>query len=249
MPDDSTARFSSRADVYDSARPSYPASAIDEVLRGLGSSPRMADIGAGTGIASRLLAARGCHVIAIEPNEAMRASGEARHDPKIEWQHGTGESTGLAEASVDGVVCAQAFHWLDGPAAIREFMRILRPGGRMSLMWNVHDASDPAMAAYRTLMLQHATDPPTSPWNRDMNDLLASASALELAITRHANTQRVDYDGLVNRALSSSYVPREGDAHESLMRGLRALYDTYADDDGLILRYETSVYCAERSCL
>src|SRR5262245_7940094 len=90
---DPIGRFTDRVADYVKHRPSYPAAAIDAMLRGLGDPTRLtaADLGAGTGIASRLLANRGLRVIAIEPNPAMRAA--ASPHPRVEWREGTGEST------------------------------------------------------------------------------------------------------------------------------------------------------------
>ncbi|MBV9438785.1 MAG: class I SAM-dependent methyltransferase, partial [Candidatus Eremiobacteraeota bacterium] len=120
-----TARFTKRADAYAAGRPSYPPAAIDALLDGLGdpSAVVAVDLGAGTGISSRLLAERGAQVLAVEPNAAMRAAAE-RH-PRVEWIDGTAEQTGLAEASVDLVAAFQAFHWFHAPVALREAIRIL----------------------------------------------------------------------------------------------------------------------------
>ncbi len=108
-------------------------------------------MGAGTGICSRLLADRGARVLAIEPNDAMRAAAEDH--PRVEWQRGTAERTGLEDSGVDLVVCAQAFHWFEPQAALQEFHRILRPGGRLALIWNKRDNSDPFTAGYRQAIL------------------------------------------------------------------------------------------------
>src|SRR4051812_29902068 len=129
-----TERFSDRARDYVRFRPSYPSEAIDEVLRGLPAGIVCADVGAGTGISARLVADRGVKVIAVEPNAAMR--GAATPHELVEWRAGTAEATGLGTAAVDLVVCAQAFHWFDPARALEEFHRILRPGGRVALMWN-----------------------------------------------------------------------------------------------------------------
>src|SRR5262245_49009958 len=93
---DPTGRFTQRADDYAVYRPTYPAAAIDAILDGLGAPARLvaADVGAGTGIASRLLAERGVRVLAVEPNAAMRAVAAAH--PRVEAHVGTAEATGLA---------------------------------------------------------------------------------------------------------------------------------------------------------
>ena len=84
-----------------------------------------ADLGAGTGISSRLLAERGAHVLAIEPNQAMREAAEPH--PHVEWVAARRNATGLHEASVDLVTAFQAFHWFDHAEGAREIVRILRP--------------------------------------------------------------------------------------------------------------------------
>src|SRR5262245_47354984 len=133
---DSVERFSDRADDYVRYRPGYPAEAISAILDGLGSSEhvRAADVGAGTGISARLLGDRGVHGIAVEPGEEMRRAASSH--PRVQWTGGTAEATGLQSASVDLVLCAQSFHWFRPFPALTEFTRILRPGGRLALMWN-----------------------------------------------------------------------------------------------------------------
>src|SRR5262249_15013557 len=133
---------------YRRHRPDYPAASIDAVLEGLGAPASIvaADVGAGTGISSQLLAARGVRVLAIEPNEAMRAAGE-RH-ARIEWREGTAEHTGLEAGSVSLVLSAQAFHWFRPAESLAEFHRVLAPRGRLALMWNTRDRLDPLTLGY-----------------------------------------------------------------------------------------------------
>jgi ubiquinone/menaquinone biosynthesis C-methylase UbiE len=134
-------RFSNRAEDYAKYRPSYPTAAIDQILAGL-DQPVAADIGAGTGISARLLADRGAKKVwAIEPNSAMYAV--AKPHPHVEFQQGSAEQTGLASQSVDLITCCQAFHWFEPIATLAEFHRILQPAGRLALMWNERDQTDP----------------------------------------------------------------------------------------------------------
>jgi ubiquinone/menaquinone biosynthesis C-methylase UbiE len=88
----------------------------------------VADVGPGTGIFTRLLLETGARVIGIEPNGPMRAAAERRilGEPRFESKNGRAEATGLADASVDLVTAAQAFHWFEPSAARAEFVRILR---------------------------------------------------------------------------------------------------------------------------
>src|SRR5689334_8771077 len=94
-----TCRFFDRAGDYARYRPGYPGAAIDAVLEGLPKACTVADVAAGTGILSRLVAARGARVLAVEPNAAMRAA--AAPHPGVVWSDGTAEATGLPDGSVD----------------------------------------------------------------------------------------------------------------------------------------------------
>lgn len=148
-------RFSERAEDYAKYRPSYPAAAIDIILEGVCSSPSPligVDMGAGTGISSRQLAERGVHVLAIEPDLAMRQA--AILHPLVEFCEGTAEATNLPAASVDLVTCFQSFHWFDPRQSLQEFRRILRASGRLALVWSFGDKSDKFTADYMRLVSQ-----------------------------------------------------------------------------------------------
>jgi len=242
---DRLTRFSDRAGDYARHRPSYPTAALDALLQDLPTTARFAaDIGAGTGISSRLLADRGFEVIAIEPNAAMRASAEPH--PRITWHDATGESTGLPDHSLNLVLCAQAFHWLNPHAALAEFRRILKPGGRIALIWNIHDESWPASRTFKSIMVTNATEPPTSPWFLAVGEPLTRDPALVNArIVRVSNEQTHDLEGLIGRATSASYAPKEGPSHDAMIRQLTALFDQHQHSGRITLRYVTEVHLAE----
>ena len=129
--------FTALADSYARYRPGY-APFVLEAFLSLGERERLcADVGAGTGIWSRQLAARGVRVIAVEPNDAMRDEGRKLNGAlPIEWNKGCAEATNLPDASCDMVCMASAFHWPNFDAAITEFHRILKPGGLFMALWN-----------------------------------------------------------------------------------------------------------------
>ena len=145
-------RFSDRAADYAKYRPSYPDEAIAILLEGLGNPSQLvaADIGAGTGISSRLLAQRGLRVIAIEPNEAMREA--ASPHPLVELGDGSAEVTNIPDASLDLVTCFQAFHWFNPEPTLVEFHRILKPTGRLAVVWNDRDRNDELTQGYSCLV-------------------------------------------------------------------------------------------------
>lgn len=255
------ARFSDRVGDYARHRPSYPQEAIQAVLAGLNVGPGFTavDVGAGTGISTRLLAERvfpaGGRVVAIEPNEAMREQGTASSDSRIEWMGTSGEQTGLPDRSADLVLCAQAFHWLDGPAALDEFARILKPGGRAALLWNVQDTTDEFTAGYNRALRTHAVDEPRSPTY--ISDPDGSYCGLPGILRDHRGfssyahfelrgDQTLDMEGLLGRALSASYAPKSGPGYESLKRTLAELFREYQVNGRVRLRYSVRLHRAER---
>ncbi|WP_432482190.1 class I SAM-dependent methyltransferase [Kineococcus esterisolvens] len=130
--------FGAAAAVYERARPGYPAGALDWVLPP--GARRVLDLGAGTGKLTRLLVARGLEVVAVEPTPGMREQFAAVL-PDVEVLDGTAEDVPLPDGSVDAVVMAQAWHWVDPERAAPEVARVLRPGGWLGLLWNVRDPS------------------------------------------------------------------------------------------------------------
>jgi SAM-dependent methyltransferase len=205
----------------------------------------VADVGAGTGISSRLLADRGVKVLAIEPNPAMREAAAAH--PRVEWREGTGEATGLPAASVDLVLVAQAFHWFRQREAIRELHRVLRPGGRLTLMWNHRDHRDPLSAGYIEAI--HAVNGEHPAERRHVDEGVIEGEGLFTPPTLRTFPfeQVLDRQGLIGRAVSASYVPKEGPAFERLRRLLIDLYERHRDEWGFVrLRYVTKLYRATR---
>lgn len=246
-----TERFSERASAYARGRPGYPREAIAWLGAGLQGEGVAADVGAGTGHSTLPLVealGAGWRLIALEPNRAMREAG-ASH-PRIEWRDGTGEATGLDDSSCDLIVCAQAFHWLDHARAITEFRRALRDTGRVALVWNTHKTDLPEMAAYKAIMMRHATEPPSSPscsgWNASNIDALRESELFgEVESRTFTHEQRLTLEGLVDRALSSSYMPSVEQGQAKVRDDLSSYFDRFASDGRVTLTYDCVVHKAE----
>ena len=127
--------FGAAADAYARARPGYPQDAVRFLVPRPG---RVLDLGAGTGKFSAALLAAGHEVVAVEPSTRMLAQLRTAL-PGVEAHEGSAEATGLPDASVDAVVVAQAWHWVDPARAVPEVARVLRPGGTLGLVWNLRD--------------------------------------------------------------------------------------------------------------
>jgi ubiquinone/menaquinone biosynthesis C-methylase UbiE len=128
--------FGAIADDYDRLRPRPREAAVDWLLP---VPCRVAvDVGAGTGLLSRALAGKVERVVAVEPDERMRAVLRAR-SPGAEVMAGRGEAIPLPDASADGVFVSSAWHWMDPDLAVPEIARVLRDGGRFGVIWTTRD--------------------------------------------------------------------------------------------------------------
>src|SRR5436305_1567703 len=135
--------FGVAADLYDEMRPTYPP---DAVRWAVGERPcRVVDLGAGTGILTRVLRALGHDVVPVEPDPAMRDRLD-RATPGLSALAGDAEGIPLPDGSVDAVLAGQAYHWFDPEPAHREIARVLAPGGVFAPLWNVRDESVPWLA-------------------------------------------------------------------------------------------------------
>ena len=130
--------FGDVADEYDRLRSGPSPEALDWLLPA--GAVDVLEIGAGTGILTRLLVERVAHVTAVEPDDRMRAILEAAEVP-AEIRAGHAEDLPATSASVDVVIAQSAWHWVDEERAVPEVARVLRPGGRLSLVWSGPDRS------------------------------------------------------------------------------------------------------------
>jgi SAM-dependent methyltransferase len=247
-----TERFGDRVADYVRYRPDYPPALLDWLRAELGmtSSWRVADIGAGTGISSQMFLDAGHAVIAVEPNAAMRGAAVARlrDNPRFRAVDGRSDATGLADASIDLVTVAQAFHWFDPQAARKEFHRIMRPRGLAAIWWNSRRLTGtPFLEGYEALLQRYGTDyAKVAERCADDAGMRAWFGDGLRGAARFDHRQRLDFDGLRGRLLSSSYTPKVGDPnHEPMLRALRELFDATAVDGTVSMDYDTRIFAGE----
>jgi SAM-dependent methyltransferase len=193
--------FARSAEAYERGRPDYPPEAIAYLARELDLRPArvVVDLAAGTGKLTRPLARLGCEVIAVEPLDEMRAAiGDAARALA-----GTAEAIPVGDDSADAVTVAQAFHWFNGPVALAEIERVLRPGGGLALVWNRRPVETSELhAAIAEIIEPHRGDAPAhrgGAWRE-------AFAGRELSEWTFAFAQHMDVDQLVDRVASMSFV-------------------------------------------
>jgi len=232
---------------YERVRPSYPTRALAVLADALDlkTGQRVADLGAGTGKFTRLLALTGAKVVAVEPVAAMRER-LTEILPQVAAVAGVAEATGLPDASVDAVVAAQAWHWFDGPAALTEIERVTGPNGRLGLVWNTLDASVPWVAEYSRIYQAWRTDEVPVHTDGAWRATFEGRRGWKALNSAHvANPYVTDREGVLGQALTSSRISTLGDAaREEIRRELLSVLDRYPDTRGerIEIPYVTDVY-------
>ena len=226
-------RFSGRTADYARYRPRYPVALIPLLRFELDLSPSwtVADIGSGTGLSTELFLEFGCEVLGVEPNAEMREVAVASlPHPRFRSVAGRAEATTLPSCSIDLVAAGQAFHWFDPGLAGGEFRRILRPPGRVALVWNTRRLDgNPFLREYETLLLRFGTDYERVRHDTRREDLLNRFFAGPLARRTLPNEQSLDREGLRGRLLSCSYTPDESDpARGEMLTEADALFDRHS---------------------
>ncbi len=244
-------RFTSRVADYVKYRPSYPEAYLDYLANevSLSLDSIVADIGAGTGILSKLLAPRVKTVIAIEPNAEMRraAAEYCKDAPNVVIIDGSAEATTLPNASVDFITAAQAFHWFRLDEAKLEFRRVLKPDGKAALVWNVRDIATPFGQEYESLVKQHCLNYLGSGGGSTENlayRLLFKNGEYDYRI--FPNDRGIDLETLIGYSLSTSYAPNKGDEnYPGFIKDLMALFERFATGGSLLLSMTTHSYVGE----
>lgn len=244
---DTTKRFGDRVDDYIKYRPSYPLEIVRILEREANIAPnetRVCDIGSGTGISAELFLREGYEVVGVEPNAPMREASVrllAKY-PKFRAIDGTAEDTKQTNASFGLVIAAQAFHWFDGAHARTEVARILEPKGTCALVWNLRRSEGAFLEAYEDALLRWATDYAKVRHENVEGEPIEKFFRGPHVFRSVPNHQDFDLEGLLGRALSSSYVPKSGANHDALMNALREMFARHQKNGRVRFDYDTKMW-------
>lgn len=199
--------FERAADDYERARPTFPPEAVAFLADRLDLRPgrTVLDLAAGTGKLTRLLAATGADVIAVEPIRAMREK-LLKTTPAARVLEGLAEAIPLAEQSVDAATVAQAFHWFDRERAYHELARVLRPGGGLALVWNTRDRSHPLQVSLEAILKPYRDAAVARDWDAEYDAAARKELFSEWEEWRFAWAQPFDRGLLTARIASTSFV-------------------------------------------
>ena len=257
------------AAAYERGRPGYPAEAVAELVRVLGVVPgaTVLDLAAGTGKLTRQLLETGATLVAVEPAAAMRArlaqavTGEAvvgaglgraagRSGPGVLVVGGTAEAIPVRGGALDAVTVGQAFHWFDPARALAELGRVLRPGGRLGLIWNVRDESRPWVAEITAILDRHAGEAPRHRGGRWRAAFDAADGFTPLTRATFSHVHQLDRAAVLDRFASISFIAALPEADRARVLDeigrVLAAEPSLAGRDRIGLPYRTDLWWCER---
>ena len=243
-------KFDGMGNIYAKFRPNYPQVFIDYLFANFGitNDSIFADIGAGTGILTKQLLEKKVKVYAVEPNDDMRKVAEANLSSFSNFilVNGTAENTTLADNSIDIITVAQAFHWFDKQKFKAECQRILKPLGKVVLVWNSRDSASDLVMQNDLINRKYCPDFKGFSGNRrgksseeDFSDFF-SGKYIEKIFD---NPLKFTEQSFIGRNLSASYALKEFDTHyNSYVHELKKLFDKYSKNGTLIMPNLTRCY-------
>ena len=243
-------RFTNKADLYKNFRPSYPQELVDYLYSQVGftKDSKIADIGSGTGIFSRLLIERGSFVYCVEPNEDMRrtAKVELPEYHNFVSVNASAENTRLPDKNVDFITVAQAVHWFDMNKFKIECQRILKPGGMAVLVWNEREYGTEIVKKDYAIRAKYAIETKGLGKGKikrhNYTDFFAGGIYDEKIFN---NDLRFDKQSFIGRNLSTSYAPNEKlhpDKYHGLVSELSELFHEHSVDGILDYPHYTHIH-------
>ena len=241
-----TNRFDGKGELYAKARPKYAAELFDYLKNGMNipDGSVFADIGSGTGIFAEQLLGCGYRVFAVEPNGDMRRKAEEKLCCCENFVSVSGNDADmhLPDNSADYITAAQAFHWFDSQAFRKECRRVLKPGGKVMIVYNSRDEKAACTKALAALRRKY-----NSEFHGFSNGISGEACMAFFAgaceIFRSDNTQTYNRQDYINRVLSSSYSINENEKnYGEYLRGINEIFDTFSRDGYITIPTETIAY-------
>ncbi len=212
-------KFNGMGKVYSKYRPSYPLNFVDYLFTdvGMSQSSIIADVGSGTGILTRQLLEKGSNVYGIEPNADMRIIAETNLNnfPGFTSVSGSAENTTIDDNSVDYITVAQAFHWFDREKFKKECQRILKPEGKVILVWNTRDNENELVIENYEVNRKYCPNFKgfsDGMYGKTNNDDFSDFFNGEYETKVFLNNLIFDMDGFIGRNLSASYALKSNDA-------------------------------------
>jgi SAM-dependent methyltransferase len=245
--------FNDAAAQYAANRPSYPPAlfdSVEEITNRRLVGARVADVGAGTGIATALLSERGADVIAVEPGPAM--ADECRKAlPQVPIVRGDGNALPLADASFDIITYAQSWHWTDPARSVPEAMRVLRKDGALAIWWNTTAFDVPWIRAQHGRFARHCgTNPEPAERPADGDAIrLAGLTGLRVARRQVRWSRTVSIDAhLANISTHSAFLVLEEGRRQTFLTRERTLLDEIFPDGTVEETYLVDLLVAARPC-
>ncbi|MCB9034315.1 MAG: class I SAM-dependent methyltransferase [Chitinophagales bacterium] len=245
---ESTQRFSDRVNDYVLYRPSYPIAVINTILENSTTKQNLvvADIGSGTGISAKLFLEENCKVYGVEPNQNMQdaAINYLKEYTQFITINATAIQTTIENHSCDIIVCAQALHWFFNQVFVVEAKRILKPSGLIAIIWNDRDETKPFMQAYEKFIHQFSIDyNQINHKNIKEEDVYQLFKDFEINYYTFSYQQIFDFEGLLGRVTSCSYMPNQHHQNFAEMKNaLQNLFNQYQKQGKINFQYQTTLY-------
>lgn len=248
---DATKKFTGLADEYTQSRPGYAVEFIDCLFEkyGFSESSVIADVGSGTGKFAKQLLDRGSTVYCIEPNEDMRNVAEKELSAYENFHSviGGAEQTTLPDNFVDFITTAQAFHWFDVQKFKNECNRIIKPNGKVFLIWNIRNELDLLNQEWSKVFQKYCPDFKGFNGGIKRDDERIKAFFNNgYEFLSFDNPLYFDKEKFISRSLSGSYSLKQSDDNYTLyISELKDLFDKYETDGTVKIDNQTVVYVGE----